>query len=102
MKLATKVLVALLVPVVLLFGVWFTGGVLAPGFTESVVYNTAFFVIAAVVVFFVVRARHELLVPLGLTFVVVTGAIGAFAAYNQLHDDRVDEDVVMADAVPTP
>src|SRR5215207_1631350 len=97
-----KVLVALLTPVAVLAGVWFTGGVLAPGFAESVIFNTAFFAIATVVVVLVVRARRDLLVPLGLTFAVVTVAIGGFAGYNQLHDDVVDEDVVMADVVPVP
>ena len=95
-----RLLAASALLVVLLAGLWLTAGVLAKTYNSSIVVAIAWFVVVAIAVRFVVRARPELKLPLRVTFVLTALAVGGYTAWTTLRDDVVDEDVVTAPAAP--
>jgi len=92
-------LMLLLVPlvvVVMLAGLWVAAGVLAPTYDSSFVYGIVWFVLAAIALRFIVRARPDLKLPLRGTFVVTAVVVAVATLWTTQRDDKVDEDVVMA------
>jgi Electron transfer DM13 len=79
--------------IVVLLGVWVTGGLLTDDFEVSVVLTTIFFVLAGTAALLLARARRPVGVPVLATFVVVSTAVGGYLAYTTFVDKTVNEAV---------
>jgi Electron transfer DM13 len=101
-SLVTRILLALLLAVVLVTGV-FVIGRLANTQTVAIVGTTAWFVAVAAVVGLKVRRDRVWWVPCGVAFAVVGMATGAWLTPSLISDTVVDEQVVTADPIaPAP
>jgi hypothetical protein len=78
---------------VILLGVWVTGGLLTDDFELSVALTTIFFVLTGVGALGLARARRDLGVPVLVTFLVVSTAVGGYLAYTTFADKTVNEAV---------
>jgi hypothetical protein len=87
--LAIPVLVA-----VLGAGVWFFGGVVAPGYISSLIYTTAWFALVAVGVGVVMLRVPALRRVLGVGFVAISALSLAGFYWTTIRDQRVNETVV--------
>jgi len=76
---------------VVLLGVWVTGGLLTDDFKASVALTTVFFTIAGLGALALVRFRRDLGVPVLVTFIAVSTAVGGYLAYATLVDKTVNE-----------
>jgi electron transfer DM13 len=94
--LALRLLAVPVAVAVLLAGLWLAAGVLAPTYKGSFVAGVAWFVIAAIAIRFVVRARPDLKLPLRATFLLTVAVVGGYVAWTTLRDKTVHEDVVTA------
>lgn len=97
-SLATWALTVPLVIVGLAVGLWFFGGVVAPGYWTSIILGFAWFVLASVLIGLIAKRRPGLKAPMRTTFIVVAvvSAVGFY--WTSIRDDRVDE--VVAIGVP--
>jgi Electron transfer DM13 len=82
-----------------LLGVWVTGGLLTDDFKKSAALTTLFFVLAGAAALGLAKARRDLGIPVLLTFVVVSTAVGGYLAYTTLVDKEVEEALVAGDRV---
>lgn len=96
---AVRWLAAPAVIVVVGIGLWFFGGVVAPGYVSSIVLSIAWFLAVAVTVGWVARRRPALRTPMRVTFLAVAAASAVGFYWTSIRDDRVNEAVVTGVAV---
>ncbi|MBA3364788.1 MAG: DM13 domain-containing protein [Actinobacteria bacterium] len=87
----------LVVPAVVLFllvGLWFFGGVVAPGYNSSIALGAAWFVAAAVGLRFVKRRWPELNRFVQLSFLGTAAVVASVFAWTTFRDKTVNETVV--------
>lgn len=89
---------ALTVPLVIVglaLGLWFFGGVVAPGYWTSIIFGVVWFVVASVVIGQIAKRRPALKAPMRTTFLVVAAASAVGFYWTSIRDDRVSEAVVI-------
>lgn len=84
---------------VVLLGVWVTGGLLTDDFKASAALMTLFFVLAGAAALGLTRARRDLGIPVLLTFIVVSTAVGGYLAYTTFIDKAVNEELAAGERV---
>ena len=87
---------ALAIPVtvvVLLAGLWFFAGVVAPGYDSSIGLGAAWFVAASLAIRFGLRARPELKRPVQMTYLATAVLVAGVFAWTTFRDTTVVEDV---------
>jgi len=89
-----RLLVVPAVVVFLLAGLWFFGGVVAPGYNSSIALGAAWFVAAAVGLRFVKRRRPDLNRFIQLSFLSKAVVVAAVFAWTTFRDKTVNETVV--------
>lgn len=90
---AVRVLAVLVTAVLVLLGVWVTGGLLTNDFEASVALTTAFFVVVGLGAVALVRYRRHVGVPVLLTFLVTATMVGGYLAYTSFVNETVNEAV---------
>lgn len=98
--LARVVAVALTVAVVLL-GVWITGGVLTDDFKSSAALMTVFFALAGAAALLLFRTRRRLGLPVLVTFLIASSAVGGYLAYTTFADKTVNEALASGEMLGT-
>lgn len=78
---------------ILLAGLWFFGGVVAPGYNSSIALGVAWFVAASLGIRFGLRGRRALKLPVQATFLATAVLVGAIFAWTTFRDVTVVEDV---------
>lgn len=78
---------------ILLAGLWFFGGVVAPGYNSSIALGVAWFVAASLGIRFGLRDRRALKLPVQATFLATAVLVGAIFAWTTFRDVTVVEDV---------
>jgi hypothetical protein len=100
---ASTLLLAPVVAVIVLAGVWVAGGVIAEDLRTSMLLTTAWFALAGGVCLALALRLRAVRVPVLAGYLVTATAAGAWLGLNTLRDDVVDEQVVMAAAAaPAP
>ncbi len=79
--------------VVLLAGLWFFAGVVAPGYDSSIGFGAAWFVAASLAIRFGLRARTGLKRPVQLTYLATAVLVASVFAWTTFRDTTVVEDV---------
>ena len=79
--------------VVLLAGLWFFGGVVAPGYDSSIAFGAAWFVAASLAIRFGLRSRPGLKRPVQLTYLATAVLVAGVFAWTTFRDTTVVEDV---------
>jgi len=79
--------------VVLLAGLWFFAGVVAPGYDSSIGFGAAWFVAASLAIRFGLRARPGLKRPVQLTYLATAVLVAGVFAWTTFRDTTVVEDV---------
>lgn len=92
--LARSVGAAAAVVVVLAAGLWFWGGVVAPGYTSSIVLSVLWFVVAGVALGRLAGRAPALRRAIRGTFLVTSLAAAVGFYWTSIRDDRVNETVV--------
>ncbi len=94
MTLAPKILAPILVVAILAVGLWFWGGVVAPGYWSTILLCTAWFFVASMIFGRVTKSRPELRWPVRGTFLacVAIAIVGFY--WTSIRDTVVDEDIV--------
>ena len=95
MSLAAKLLAIPAVVLVLAVGLWFFSGVVAPGYTSSIVLGVAWFVVASVLFGKLGKARPELRPPLRATFLACSLAAAVGFYWTSVRDTVVDEQIAV-------
>ena len=80
--------------IVLLAGLWFFAGVLAPGYDSSIAFGAAWFVAASLAIRFGLRSRPGLKRPVQLTYLATAVLVAGVFAWTTFRDTTVVEDVV--------
>ena len=78
---------------ILLAGLWFFAGVVAPGYDSSIALGVAWFVAASLGIRFGLRGRRALKLPVQATFLATAVLVGAVFAWTTFRDVTVVEDV---------
>ena len=78
---------------VLLAGLWFWSGVVAPGYDSSIALGVAWFVAVSLGIRFGLRGRRALKLPVQATFAATALLVGAVFAWTTFRDVTVVEDV---------
>ena len=79
--------------IVLLAGLWFFGGLVAPGYDSSIAFGAAWFVAASLAIRFGLRSRPELKRPVQLTYLATAVLVAGVFAWTTFRDSTVVEDV---------
>ncbi len=79
---------------ILVVGLWFWSGVVAPGYTSSIVLGVAWFVAASVLLGRLTKGRPGLRLPVRATFVACSLAAAAAFYWTSVRDTVVDEQIV--------
>ncbi|MBM2822833.1 MAG: Electron transfer [Thermoleophilia bacterium] len=95
LPLAARLLAIPALVAVLLVGLWFWAGVVAPGYNASIGFAVGWFVAVAVGLRFVRRWMPSLNRVLQVTFLVTSVAIGAGFAWTTFRDVTVNEQIVV-------
>lgn len=95
LPLAARLLAIPALLAVLLVGLWFWAGVVAPGYNASIGFAVAWFVVVAVGLRFVRRRVPSLSRILQVTFLVTAVAIGFGFAWTTFRDVTVNEQIVV-------
>jgi Electron transfer DM13 len=90
-----RLLAVPLLVVLLLAGLWFFGGIVAPGYYSSIALGVAWFVAAALSLSLLKRRRPELTRFVGLTFLGTAAVVFAIFAWTTFRDKTVNEMIVM-------
>ncbi len=88
-----KVLAIPVTVVLLLAGLWFFAGVVAPGFNSSIAFGAAWFVAASLAIRFGLRSRPALKRPVQLTYLATAVLAAGVFAVTTFRDKTVVEDV---------
>lgn len=78
---------------ILLAGLWFWSGVVAPGYDSSIALGIAWFVAVSLGIRFGLRGRRALKLPVQATFVATALLAGAIFAWTTFRDVTVVEEV---------
>jgi len=92
---------AIIVPIVLLVGIWVTGGLITDDFALAMALTAAWMGAAALACVYVAWRRRDLRVPVLAAYLITAVAAGAYLGRSTLFDDEVSEQVVAAPA-PAP
>ena len=95
-RLPLALLVALVVAVTVLAGVWVAGGVISNDFRTSMALTAIWFAASGVTCVLIARRRRALKIPVLAAFVLTAGAVGAYLAATTLRDRVVHEKVITA------
>ena len=104
----SRIVAALLVAVIVVAGVWVTGGLLTEDATAAMLLTGAWFAVAGLAAFLLARWQRPLAVPVLASWLVTSVAVGGVLLWTSTVDKVVDEDVVTAPrtssatAEPTP
>ena len=93
----------LLIPVVvvvLVLGVWVTGGLITNDFTAAMLLSAAWMGIAGLIAVGIAVRRPRLRLPVLAPYLVTAAVMGAYLASETFIDDTVDEDVATAGESP--
>ncbi len=82
------------VVMIMALGLWFFGGVVAPGYWTSIIFGVVWFVVASILIGQIATRRPGLKAPMRATFIVVAAASAVGFYWTSIRDDRVDEAVV--------
>jgi len=93
-------LLPLPVVVVMLLGVWITGGVITDDFKVAMVLTAGWMALLGLTCLLVAIRRRRLALPVLGTYVLAAGAIGAYLGLTTLTDKVVHERVATAPAHP--
>jgi uncharacterized membrane protein len=91
---AVGLLAALAVAVVVIAGIWVTGGLITDEFAVAMVLTGAWMAVAAVGAGLVAWRRRDLRVPVLGAYLVTAAVAGVYLGRSQLFDDVVHERVV--------
>lgn len=91
---ALRWLAAPAVIVLLGVGLWFFGGVVAPGYWTSIVLSVAWFGAASVIIGQIAKRRPQLKTPMRATFLTVAALSAVGFYWTSIRDDTVNETVV--------
>ncbi len=94
MHIAAKLLAPPLVVLVLAGGLWFWGGVVAPGYWSTIALAILWFVACSVILGRLAQARPELRRPVRATFLTCCVVAASGFYWTSLRDTVVDERVV--------
>jgi Electron transfer DM13 len=84
------------VVIVVLLGVWVSGGVISNDFRTSMALTAAWFTVSAVACLLIARRWRSLKIPVVAAFVLTAGATGAYLGLTTLRDRVVHEQVITA------
>ena len=93
---ATKLLLALGVVVVVLLGIWVTGGLITNDFVVAMVLTAGWMALAGAACAWIAWRRRDLLVPIGVAYLLTAAVVGVYLTRSTLLDDEVNEKVVTA------
>lgn len=79
--------------VVLLAGLWFFSGIVAPGYDSSIVFGAVWFVAASLAIRFGLRSWSGLKRPVQLTYLATAVLVASLFAWTTFRDKTVVEDV---------
>ncbi|MCP9487022.1 MAG: DM13 domain-containing protein [Gaiellaceae bacterium MAG52_C11] len=79
--------------VVLLAGLWFFGGAVAPGYDSSIALGVAWFVAASLAIRFGLRSRPGLKRPVQLSYLATAIVVAGVFGWTTFRDETVVEDV---------
>jgi hypothetical protein len=96
---AIRIASVLATAAVVLLGVWVTGGLLTDDFKASVALTTVFFALAGLGALALVCFRRSLGVPVLVTLIAVSTAVGGYLAYTTLIDKTVNEALAAGEPV---
>jgi hypothetical protein len=88
------------VAVIVLAGVWVSGGVISDDFRTSMALTAVWFAVSSAACLLVARRWRPLRVPVVLAFVLTAGAAGAYLGLTTLRDRVAHEQVITAATVP--
>lgn len=95
-RLPLALLVALVVAVTVLAGVWVAGGVISNDFRTSMALTAIWFAASGVTCVLIARRWRAVRISVLAAFVLTTGAVGAYLAATTLRDRVVHEHVITA------
>jgi hypothetical protein len=84
------------VVIVVLVGVWVSGGVISNDFRTSMALTAAWFAVSAVACLLIARRWRPLRIVVVVAFVLTAGATGAYLGLTTLRDRVVHEQVITA------
>jgi hypothetical protein len=93
-----RLLAAIVVPALVVLGVWFFGGRVTDDFRTSMALTALWLVGCGVATLLVARRWHALALPVLGSFVIAAGAVVAYLGWTTLRDTVVNETVVVASA----
>jgi hypothetical protein len=93
-SLPAQLLVAVGVAVILIAGIWVTGGVITNDYGLAMALTAVWVVVAGVAALVVARRRPDLRVPVVGAYLVTALVVGAYLGRSTLMDDEVNERVV--------
>ena len=96
MSIVYKLLVAIAVVVIVIAGLWVSGGLITNEFTVAMALTAVWMGLAAVGCLALVWRRPSLRVPVGAAYLLTAAVAGIYLGRSQLFDDEVNERVVMA------
>jgi len=88
------------VVVIVLAGVWISGGVVSNDFRTSMAVTAVWFAISGAACLLIARRWRPLRVPVVLAFVLTAGATGAYLGLTTLRDRVAHEQVITASTAP--
>lgn len=95
-----RLLIIPVVAVIVLAGVWVSGGVISDDFRTSMALTAVWFAISGAACLLVARRWQPLRVPVVLAFVLTAGATGAYLGLTTLRDRVANEQVITAATAP--
>jgi hypothetical protein len=95
-----RLLIIPVVAVIVLAGVWVSGGVISDDFRISMALTAVWFAISGAACLLITRRWRPLRVPVVLAFVLTAGATGAYLGLTTLRDRVVHEQVITAAPAP--
>jgi hypothetical protein len=95
----TRLLAVPLVALLLLAGLWFFAGVVAPGYYASIGVAAAWFVLAYAGLRVVARRAPSLRLPVQATFLLTAAAVGGIFLWTTFRDVTVNEQIARGTAV---
>ncbi|MBD0281353.1 MAG: DM13 domain-containing protein [Thermoleophilaceae bacterium] len=91
-----RLLAVPVVVVVVLVGIWITGGLITNDFALAMALTTAWLAVAGVACLAVAWRRRRLRVPVIGAYLVTVAVVGFYLGRSMFLDDEVNENVVMA------
>jgi hypothetical protein len=95
-----RLLMIPVVAVIVLAGVWVSGGVISDDFRTSMALTAVWFAVSGAACLLIARRWRPLKVPVVLAFVLTASATGAYLGLTTLRDRVVHEQVITAATVP--